>query len=83
VETPGNSSREVPATADRVLVQHVCAGDQHAFEALTRRYQPALFGLIYHSVGEYREAQDVLQEVWLQLYLSLGTLRPSKHGSSP
>jgi RNA polymerase sigma factor (sigma-70 family) len=27
-------------------------------------------------VGEYREAQDILQEVWLQLYQSLGSLRP-------
>ncbi len=27
-------------------------------------------------MGEYREAQDILQEVWLQLYQSLGSLRP-------
>jgi RNA polymerase sigma-70 factor, ECF subfamily len=38
------------------------------------RYKKTLFGLIYHYVGEYHEAEDVLQQVWLQLYLSLATL---------
>ena len=28
-------------------------------------------------LGEYHEAEDVLQQVWLQLYLSLATLRPN------
>jgi hypothetical protein len=46
VEPPSYSSREEPATADRVPVQRAHAGDQHAFEALIRWYKPALFGLI-------------------------------------
>jgi RNA polymerase sigma-70 factor, ECF subfamily len=41
------------------------------------RYQQSLFGPIYHYVGEYYETEDVLQQVWLQLYLSLATLRPN------
>jgi RNA polymerase sigma-70 factor (ECF subfamily) len=40
------------------------------------RYKQSLFGLIHHYVGEYHEAEDILQQVWLQLYLSLATLRP-------
>ena len=35
--------------------------------------------LIYHYVGDCHEAQDILQQVWLQLYLSLGTLRLDMH----
>jgi RNA polymerase sigma-70 factor (ECF subfamily) len=61
-------------TSDNVLVDQALAGDQQAFEALVNRYQHALFGLIYRYVGEYHEAHDVLQQVWLQLYLSLPTL---------
>jgi RNA polymerase sigma factor (sigma-70 family) len=76
LEPQGYGSTEEPPTSDRVLVQQARAGDQHAFEALIRRYQYALFGLISHSVGDCHEAQDILQQVWLQLYLSLGTLRP-------
>ena len=71
--------KEHSETADSVLVRQALAGDQEAFEALVSRYQHALFGLIYHYVGEYHEAQDILQRVWLQLYLSLGTLRPDVH----
>jgi RNA polymerase sigma factor (sigma-70 family) len=66
---------EHPETADNVLVSRALSGDQEAFEALVSRYKKPLLGLIYHYVGEYNEAEDVLQQVWLQLYLSLATLR--------
>jgi RNA polymerase sigma factor (sigma-70 family) len=62
--------------ADSVLVQQALSGDQDAFEALVSRYKKPLVGLILHYVGEYHEAEDILQQVWLQLYLSLASLRP-------
>ncbi len=65
-----------PATSDSMLVQQALHGDQEAFEAIVSRHQQSLFGLIYHYVGVYHEAEDILQQVWLQLYLSLATLRP-------
>jgi RNA polymerase sigma factor (sigma-70 family) len=68
-----------PEIADSILVQQALAGDQKAFEALVNRYQAPLFQLIYHYIREYHEAHDVLQHVWLQLYLSLATLRPTGH----
>ena len=66
-----------PEIADSILVQQALAGDQDAFEALVNRYQASLFQLVYHYMREYHEAHDVLQQVWLQLYLSLATLRPT------
>jgi RNA polymerase sigma-70 factor, ECF subfamily len=68
--------REKPEVADKVLIQQALSGDQEAFEALVNRYKQSLFVLIYHYVGEYHEVEDILQQVWLQLYLSLATLRP-------
>ena len=68
-----------PETADSVLVQQALSGDREAFEALVNRYKQSLFGLVYHYVGEYQDTEDILQNVWLQLYLSLATLRPSVH----
>ena len=62
-------------TSDGVLIQRALAGDQEAFEALIYRYKASLFQRIYRYVGEYDEAYDVLQQVWLKLYLSLDTLR--------
>jgi RNA polymerase sigma-70 factor (ECF subfamily) len=71
--------KEKPETPDSVLVQQALAGNQEAFEALVSRYKQSLLGLIYRYLGEYHEAHDVLQQVWLQLYLSLATLRPNTH----
>jgi RNA polymerase sigma-70 factor (ECF subfamily) len=66
-----------PETSDNILLHQALAGDQKAFEVLISRYQLSLFGLIYRYLGEYHEAQDVLQQVWLQLYLSLPSLHPN------
>ncbi len=71
--------KEKPETPDSVLVQQALAGNQDSFEALVSRYKQSLLGLIYRYLGEYHEAHDVLQQVWLQLYLSLATLRPNTH----
>ena len=46
--------------AESVLVQQALKGDQGAFEALVNRYKKPLFGLIYHYIGEYHEAEDIL-----------------------
>ncbi len=67
---------------DTMLVRQALAGDQEAFEALVSRYQRSLSHLIYRYVGDYHEAQDILQQVWLQLYLSLSTLDPHVHVKS-
>jgi RNA polymerase sigma-70 factor (ECF subfamily) len=61
-------------TADHVLLQQACAGDQAAFEVLVLRYQT----MLYHFVTTYvdsEQAQDVVQFVLLQLYLSMSRLR--------
>lgn len=76
METQEDRNTQEPENSDNVLFHQALGGDQEAFEALVSRYQHSLFGLIYRYVGEYHEAHDVLQHVWLQLYLSLPTLHP-------
>jgi RNA polymerase sigma factor (sigma-70 family) len=63
-----------PQVPDATLVRHALAGEQEAFELLVRRYQPALNSLISAYVREYHDAGDILQQVLLQLSLSLATL---------
>jgi len=65
--------------SDNELAHQALVGNQDAFEVLVRRYERLLFRLIYRYVGEYQEAHDVLQQVWLQLYLSLPKLYPHVH----
>ncbi|TMC20237.1 MAG: RNA polymerase sigma factor [Chloroflexi bacterium] len=59
---------------DSVLVQETIAGNQWAFEALMERYHPLIYRFIYHRLGDYDQVCDVVQQVFLQLYISLPTL---------
>jgi len=61
--------------SDSALAQQSLAGDQRAFELLVQRYSTPLFNFIYHFLGEYDQTCDILQQVFLQLYISLPTLR--------
>ena len=63
---------------DAVLTRQACAGEQQAFEMLVRRYQIPLFNFIYRFVGDYDQACDISQEVFLRLYLSLSRLEVDK-----
>jgi len=60
---------------DSVLAQRYLAGDQQAFEVLVKRYSGPLLTSICRFLGEYDAACDILQQVLLQLYLSLPKLR--------
>lgn len=65
----------MPEITDGMLVKQTLAGDQRAFEILVRRYQVPLFNFICHCLGDYDLACDVAQHVFLQLYISMPTLR--------
>ena len=73
-----NTAIQYEVIADCELVQHALVGDQQAFEALANRYSASLFNFIYHFFGDYDQACDIYQQVLLQLYLSLTTIRANK-----
>ncbi len=60
---------------DGMLVQQALAGDQNAFASLVQRYNVAIFNFICHCLGDYDLSCDVSQQVFLQLYISMPTLR--------
>ncbi len=60
---------------DGTLVKQVLAGNQDAFEQLVRRYHVSLFNFICHILGDYDLSCDITQQVFLQLYISMPTLR--------
>ena len=66
---------QAPELSDGVLASQTLAGDQHAFEVLVQRYSTPLFNFICHFLGDYDQACDISQQVFLQLYISLPTLR--------
>ena len=61
--------------SDGLLAQQTLAGDQYAFEVLVKRYKVSIFNFIYHFLGDYDQACDIMQQVLLQLYISLPKLR--------
>lgn len=61
--------------SDGILAQRSIAGDQRAFEILVQRYSTPLFNFICRFLGDYDQACDTLQQVFLQLYISLPNLR--------
>src|SRR6266516_2355112 len=69
--------QEYAELTDGVLAQRAYNGDQGAFEMLVKRYNTSLFRFIYHFLKDYDLAGDILQQVLLQLYLSLANLHSS------
>jgi RNA polymerase sigma-70 factor (ECF subfamily) len=63
--------QEVP---DGTLVKLALAGDQSAFDVLVNRYRNILTSYIGGFFKDGEQASDVLQHVFLQLYLSLPIL---------
>ncbi|MCH8289909.1 bifunctional nuclease family protein [Candidatus Poribacteria bacterium] len=57
--------------SDAELVRQCKDGDRDAFNALIRRYQHAVYGLCYHFVGDFADAQDLTQETFVRVYLDL------------
>lgn len=63
-----------PAVSDAILAQQTLVGDQDAFEVLVKRYHTPLFNFIYRFLGDYDQACDALQQVFLRFYTSLPKL---------
>ena len=63
------------AADDAVLIQRSRKGDADAFGDLVRRYQDALFNGIYRMVGDYQDAADVTQDVFLKAYRAVADFR--------
>ena len=59
---------------DGVLIGQALSGDQRAFELLVGRYHRPLVSYIRGFLKDNEQVSDVLQNVFLQLYLSLPVL---------
>jgi RNA polymerase sigma-70 factor (ECF subfamily) len=55
------------------------SGDQTAFAALIHRHQNMVFSLALHMLRSRPAAEDVAQEVFLELYRSLNKLESDSH----
>lgn len=61
--------------SDADYVQKLQSGQTNAFEALIRRHEKTIFNLVYRMLGDYDEAAETSQEVFLSAYRAIGTFR--------
>ncbi len=62
-------------TADLELAARCRAGDTDAFEELYRQHARRLYSLVIRMIGSAQDAEDLLQEVFLQAYRKLPGFR--------
>jgi RNA polymerase sigma-70 factor (ECF subfamily) len=61
--------------ADLELAQRCRQGDTAAFEELYRAHAGRLYNLVYRMAGSAHEAEDLLQDVFLQAHRKLGSFK--------
>lgn len=70
-----SSNRSDVRTADLELAARCRAGDADAFEELYRQHARRLYSLVVRMIGSAAEAEDLVQEVFLQAYRKLPGFR--------
>jgi RNA polymerase sigma-70 factor (ECF subfamily) len=60
---------------DHRLIAECLKGDTLAFGELIRRYQDRLFNTVFRLLGSIEDAQDVVQETFLNAYRSLESFK--------
>ena len=58
-----------------LLVVRYQRGDREAFEGIVRLWEPSLFYYLRRLAPSEADAWELLQETWLKLFRSLGSLR--------
>jgi RNA polymerase sigma-70 factor (ECF subfamily) len=63
---------------DEELLGRCRAGDEAAWQVLVSRHTRRVFNLAYRFVGRVDEAEDLTQDIFVKVYLSLSRYRPEE-----
>ncbi len=61
------------------VLERLARGDLAAFEELVRLHQGMVYSLAYHFLGDAAAAEDVGQEVFMDLYRHAARLQSARH----
>ncbi len=65
----------LPDEIETKLVARLIARDERAFNELVRAYEGRVLGLVMRMLGSRAEAEDLAQEVFVQVFKAIGTFR--------
>jgi len=63
------------AELESKLIERLVARDERAFNELVRAYRQRVFALVLRMLGNPAEAEDLAQEVFVQVFKAIGTFR--------
>lgn len=63
--------------SDEQLIKKTLSGDVEAYGELVVKYQNRLFNTVFRMVGNQEDAQDIVQEAFLQAFSNLSRFRMS------
>ena len=63
------------AELEEKLLERLRARDERAFNELVKAYEKRVFGLVFRMLGSRAEAEDLTQEVFVQVFKAIGTFR--------
>ena len=66
----GNSKENHPDD-DQLLIRHSIQGDLSAFRRLVERHQSYVYGLAFRSLLHKQEAEDIVQDTFIKVWLNL------------
>jgi RNA polymerase sigma-70 factor (ECF subfamily) len=70
-----NESLVSDSISDAEYVRRIQRGETESFEILVRRHEKAIFNLVYRMLGDYDDAAETAQEVFLSAYRAIGQFR--------
>lgn len=63
---------------DAQLIPKVLSGDDNAFNILVRKHQKSIHALAWRKVNDFHYAEEIVQDVFLEAYQKLPTLKDHK-----
>ena len=65
----GDQASGASGESDGALMQRVAAGDAQALAVISERHTPMLYGIAWRMLGDAAEAEDVVQEAMVKLWV--------------
>jgi len=56
---------------DLLCIEQFLNGEEKGFEVLVKKYQDRALNIVYSIIGQDRESEDIVQEVFLKIYHNL------------